>query len=103
MGNEFLVILAPRRPAEQAPRELKGRKSIGKKTPDKNSIGNVTKFARAGALSSLGERLEIARPIDKNNIPPNNEKNRIFIHANMFPCPTDKPRTNTPIRSNIIV
>ena len=31
-----------------------GKKSIGKNTPDKKSIGKVTKFAIAGALSSLG-------------------------------------------------
>ena len=31
-----------------------GKKSIGKNTPDKKSIGKVTRFAKAGALSSLG-------------------------------------------------
>ena len=40
-----------------------GKKSIGKNTPDKKSIGKVTKFAIAGALSSLGARLDIANPI----------------------------------------
>ena len=56
-----------------------GKKSIGKNTPDKKSIGKVTKFAKAGALSSLGAKLEIANPIDKNSTPPKSDNSNMFI------------------------
>ena len=67
------------------------------------SIGNVTKLARAGALSSLGARLEIASPIDRKRVPPKKEKRKIFNHANKLPCPIDTPRINMPIVNRIIV
>ena len=54
-----------------------GKKSIGKNTPDKKSIGKVTRFANAGALSSLGAKLEMANPIDKNSTPPKRDNNNI--------------------------
>ena len=60
-----------------------GKKSIGKNTPDKKSIGKVTKFAIAGALSSLGARLDIANPIARNKIPPKKDKNNILPSKNI--------------------
>ena len=74
-----------------------GKKSIGKNTPDKKSIGKVTKFAKAGALSSLGAKLEIANPIHKNSTPPKSDNSNMFIHAIMLPWPIETPRINTPI------
>ena len=56
-----------------------------KNTPDKNSIGNVTRFAKAGALSSFGARLDMAKPIAKNKIPPKNDKKSIFSQARKLP------------------
>ena len=80
-----------------------GKKSIGKNTPDKKSIGKVTKFAIAGALSSLGARLDIANPIARNKIPPKKDKNNILIQAKIFPWPIETSKTNTPIskRTNV--
>ena len=74
-----------------------GKKSIGKNTPDKKSIGKVTRFAKAGALSSLGARLEMANPIDKNSTPPKRDNNNMFIQAIMLPWPIETPNINTPI------
>ena len=72
-----------------------------KRRASRNAVRN--KLARAGALSSLGARLEIASPIDRKRVPPKKEKRKIFNHANKLPCPIDTPRINMPIVNRIIV
>tara|TARA_Y100000994_G_C15625237_1_gene414760 strand:+ start:753 stop:1079 length:327 start_codon:yes stop_codon:yes gene_type:complete len=47
-----------------------GNEVIGKKTPDKNIIGSVTRLAIGAAVSSVLDQPDIASPIEINNIPP---------------------------------
>ena len=47
-----------------------GSEVIGKKTPDKNIIGSVTRLAIGAAVSSVFDHPDIASPIEINKTPP---------------------------------